>query len=101
MPRRNDPIDRNEIALFAYYAWEKDGGPEGRDVDYWLEAEAQLKATRSLLFKEIQMQLHHSPAKTVASARSVPVPRTGFRPRPLRQHPARESTVVPGVMARA
>jgi hypothetical protein len=46
-------IDRDEIALLAYYAWERDGKPSGRDLQYWLEAEIQVRATRHLLAREI------------------------------------------------
>lgn len=31
------------IAARAYTLWEKDGRPHGRDVQYWLQAEQQLK----------------------------------------------------------
>lgn len=40
---------RDEIAHLAYLNWLKDGCPSGRDLDYWLEAECQLKATWHLL----------------------------------------------------
>jgi len=29
----------------AYELWEKDGRPEGREMDYWLKAEEELNAT--------------------------------------------------------
>jgi hypothetical protein len=35
-----------EIALYAYYLWEFEGRPHGRDVEYWLEAKAHLTADR-------------------------------------------------------
>jgi len=28
-----------EIALAAYYIWEKEGHPQGRELDHWLRAE--------------------------------------------------------------
>lgn len=31
------------IAARAYSLWEKDGRPPGRDLEYWLQAESQLK----------------------------------------------------------
>lgn len=43
------PIQRDEIAQLAYLNWQRDGCPLGRDQDYWLEAEQQLKATKHLL----------------------------------------------------
>ncbi len=32
-----------EIALSAYSIWDQEGRPEGRDVEHWLQAEAQRK----------------------------------------------------------
>lgn len=45
-------IDSSEIAKLAYFAWERDGRPHGRDQAYWLEAESQFKAMRQLLNAE-------------------------------------------------
>lgn len=36
--------EREEIARAAYLLWERDGQPQGRDEQYWLEAEAQIRA---------------------------------------------------------
>ncbi|MBI5687622.1 MAG: DUF2934 domain-containing protein [Verrucomicrobia bacterium] len=33
-----------EIAALAYYIWELEGRPHGRDFEHWVKAEAQLKA---------------------------------------------------------
>ncbi len=33
-----------EIAVCAYYIWEREGKPDGRALDHWLEAELQLVA---------------------------------------------------------
>jgi len=37
---------RDEIALAAFLAWERDGRQPGRDLEYWLQAEAELRASR-------------------------------------------------------
>ena len=42
------PVTREEIALCAYYIWEKGGRPEDRALEHWLQAELQLRAARSL-----------------------------------------------------
>jgi hypothetical protein len=42
------PVTREEIALYAYYIWEKEGRPEGRALEHWLQAELQLRAARPL-----------------------------------------------------
>jgi hypothetical protein len=36
----------DEIALNAFLAWERDGYPQSSDLNYWLEAEARLRAQR-------------------------------------------------------
>ncbi|MGH7971832.1 MAG: DUF2934 domain-containing protein [Limisphaerales bacterium] len=35
--------DKKEIGLLAYQLWEKAGQPSGKDLDFWLEAEKQLR----------------------------------------------------------
>ena len=35
-----------EIANYAFHLWEVEGRQPGRDMDYWLEAEAHLLADR-------------------------------------------------------
>lgn len=42
------PVTHEEIARCAYYIWESEGRPEGRDVEHWLQAELQLQADRAL-----------------------------------------------------
>lgn len=36
-------ITTEAIAALAYTLWEKDGRPNGRDTEYWFQAESQLK----------------------------------------------------------
>jgi hypothetical protein len=49
MSQENDGIHPTnaEIAFCAYLIWEKEGKPEGRQREYWLQAETQLMATRA------------------------------------------------------
>jgi hypothetical protein len=35
---------REEVETRAYHLWEKTGRPHGRDEDYWLQAEKELRA---------------------------------------------------------
>lgn len=37
-------ISSHKIARRAYEIWESKGQPEGHDLDYWLEAENQIKS---------------------------------------------------------
>lgn len=43
----DNSLPNEEIALCAYYIWEEEGRPEGRAVEHWLQAELQLRATRT------------------------------------------------------
>jgi len=38
----------DEVARRAYFSYVNEGGKPGRDVQHWLEAEAQLLAERNL-----------------------------------------------------
>ena len=65
-----------EIAACAYAIWEREGQPHGRDVEHWLQAEAQLKIDR-------QEDSLHSVREAIAAAlaanrvRQLPVSRRG------------------------
>jgi hypothetical protein len=37
-------IKESEIGLVAYQMWEQAGHPAGRDLQFWLDAEAQLRS---------------------------------------------------------
>ena len=36
---------RQQIAKRAYALWEQEGRPDGRDLDHWLQAEAELASS--------------------------------------------------------
>lgn len=38
-------VTHDKIQELAYRLWQEDGAPEGRDMDYWLRAEAALHTT--------------------------------------------------------
>jgi len=57
-----EPPTTEEIALCAYWIWEKEGRPTGRDLIHWRQAEAQLQAD---YFHE-----------QLAAVQSTPAPRT-------------------------
>lgn len=40
-----DPELRKDIATLAHAHWEREGRPDGKDVEHWLLAEAELLAT--------------------------------------------------------
>jgi hypothetical protein len=62
-------INHNEIAHLAHQAWMRDGCPHGRDLNYWLEAESQLKATKHLLLTEGEVK--GSSKRRISKARAV------------------------------
>ena len=37
-------VNESEVSAVAYQKWEKAGHPSGQDLQFWLEAEAQLRA---------------------------------------------------------
>ncbi|HYG23452.1 MAG TPA: DUF2934 domain-containing protein [Verrucomicrobiae bacterium] len=62
---------QEEISARAYQIFVERGCPEGRDLEHWLEAEAQLNAST-------QMQTQ-APAATTASIGTSPDSRTATR----------------------
>jgi hypothetical protein len=45
--RPADEPTKEKIAVAAYILWQQAGCPEGRDVQHWLTAEAQLHQSRA------------------------------------------------------
>jgi hypothetical protein len=39
-------VNRDDVARRAYQIWEAAGQPAGRDLEYWLQAEAELQSAR-------------------------------------------------------
>lgn len=69
MPARSEKLElsREKIAACAYLAWQADGCPAGRDLQYWLEAEAHLQTVQQMEAEPV------TEAEPVAV--SMPVPR--------------------------
>jgi len=44
--RNQNKVSRDEVAQRAYQLWVAAGQPIGRDLEYWLQAEAELLAAR-------------------------------------------------------
>ena len=49
MPNHPNSVEptREEIAYCAYLIWVREGRPEGRAREHWLQAETQLMVTRA------------------------------------------------------
>jgi Protein of unknown function (DUF2934) len=39
-------VNPDEVAQRAYQFWEAAGRPPGRDLEFWLQAEAEIRSTR-------------------------------------------------------
>jgi Protein of unknown function (DUF2934) len=46
-PAMQQPDLENQIRVRAYELWLQNGQPDGRDVEHWLQAEAEILAARS------------------------------------------------------
>jgi hypothetical protein len=57
---------QDKIKELAYQLWQDAGSPHGRDMDFWLAAEAQLKTARAAEPKAAKPK---APAKAKAPAK--------------------------------
>ena len=55
--------DESRISEAAYHLWVKEGRPEGKDLDLWLKAQAELQAAEAPAPKK-----RRAPAKPKAAA---------------------------------
>jgi hypothetical protein len=42
MTKEYQPPTDEQVSVRAYYLWERDGRPQGRDYDYWVRAKEEL-----------------------------------------------------------
>ena len=64
MPRemRSDMISEDEIRLRSYLIWQREGCPEGRSLDHWLRAKAELdEEVRTIFFRRDRLQSRVAP----------------------------------------
>jgi hypothetical protein len=69
--KENTLISHFDIARLACLHWQNDGCPQGRDLDYWLKAERQLKTDGLMLVDKSQPQANKktNPQKSNRMAR--------------------------------
>ena len=75
------PLDRNRIAVRAYYLWEDEGRPEGRHESHWLAAEAAEKrseAARRAAVTRRAKQMAAPKAPAAALVASAALARSGL-----------------------
>ena len=66
-------ISRDQIALMAYEVWNKAGRPQGRDWEFWFEAERQLLAsTKPASTAPAATTVKASPAPATTRETTVP-----------------------------
>jgi Protein of unknown function (DUF2934) len=46
VPLSNPEPDEEKIRLHAYFLWEEQGRPEGRDLEHWKAAQEYVKASQ-------------------------------------------------------
>ena len=61
--QHNPVLNHDEIAKLACQFWQAEGGQSGRDKEYWLRAERQLRA----ISQEGNGQAHDAPEKRKTS----------------------------------
>jgi hypothetical protein len=62
---------RQEIATTAYRIWEEHGKPQGRDVEFWLEAEKNLRTRLGKVAKHALAQDGAPPHRTAQEMRLI------------------------------
>src|SRR5579871_1954105 len=67
------PPTQEEIAACAHRIWESEGRPQGKAMEHWLQAEAQMIAERKASIREQQQQ--QMPATTTAAATPATAPK--------------------------
>ena len=59
------PLDEAEVRLTAYFLWEQDGRPEGRDEYYWWSAVEKIARQKS---SDVLLQSNGTAGKPAGSA---------------------------------
>jgi hypothetical protein len=84
----------DEIALHAFLIWEKEGRQPGREMTYWLQAEAQLRQSRQQQAESAAKTVRQWPpadAPKLATARAI----TPAAPKAAKPGASREIAVKP------
>jgi|GEM_PF-5298622 len=73
---KNNIPSQEEISARAYQIFVERGCPEGRDLEHWLEAEAQLRASGEQQPANLHQQVEKATVATAAGAGSGGAART-------------------------
>lgn len=77
--------DLNYVRVAAYYIWENDGRPFGKEAEHWAKALAQLSAEKAVPKKPA--------AKKTASKKAAPAKKTVAKPVEKKAAPAKKVAV--------
>lgn len=64
----SNKLDQQAIGQLAFQLWDKAGRPSGKDLDFWLEAEKQLRAAAQPV-PVIPVKLPSPPTKEAVAAK--------------------------------
>jgi hypothetical protein len=76
----NPAISHFEISRLACLNWQNDGCPQGRDLDYWLAAERQLKASGPQPNEAVTSPAKVKSERRKSKVKEMPVRRGGQEP---------------------
>ncbi|MGC4070951.1 MAG: DUF2934 domain-containing protein [Nibricoccus sp.] len=93
MKSDSHPIQHEEIAARSHELWQKAGSPDGRDLEFWLGAEAELRREREDV-KQTQRGEINAPARSTPGGNEKAGDKTG------RTFPKDESAVKPASKTR-
>jgi hypothetical protein len=80
----NRPIQQEEIVARSRELWQRAGSPEGRDLEFWLGAEAELSRDREDV-KQTQRGEIDSPARSLPSGGEKTFPKDDSAVKPAKK----------------
>ncbi|MEI6784719.1 MAG: DUF2934 domain-containing protein [Verrucomicrobiota bacterium] len=82
-----ETIQNNEVASRAHLLWEQAGRPQGRDLEFWIQAEAEVCLAAGANHKDLGVDSTASPIP------AVPSNRTGAAPKGVSQSRTKQPAV--------
>jgi hypothetical protein len=83
-PSENHPIQHEQIAARSRELWQKAGSPDGRDLEFWLGAEAELGRDRQDVQQtqrgEIESPARSTPGGNEKTGRTFPKDESAEKP---------------------
>jgi hypothetical protein len=97
MPTAAPPADDAAIREQAYYFWEQDGRPSGRETEYWMRAVAAVTGQPQLATLVKPAPKKAAKPKAVAKPKAAAKPKAGAKPaaKPVLKAAASKSKAAP------